>query len=43
MGKEVLEARNKQWEQTFTEKPDMFRVEASDSARKSMGVRFYRG
>jgi SAM-dependent methyltransferase len=38
MTKEVLDAQQKHWEQTFIEKPDMFGVEPSDSARKAAEI-----
>ena len=38
MGKEVLDAQRQHWEGTFIEKPDMFGVEPSDSARKAAEV-----
>ncbi len=38
MGKETIDAQQEHWEQTFTEKLDMFGVEASDSARKAAEI-----
>lgn len=38
MIKEVLDAQQKHWEQTFIEKPEMFGVEPSDSARKAAEI-----
>lgn len=38
MGKEILDAQQNHWEQTFTGKPDMFGVEPSDSARKAAEI-----
>ena len=38
MEKKILNAQQKHWEETFTEKPEMFGTEASDPARKAAEI-----